>query len=109
MESAEHELIRSTGFSVHSTFEGQTLSFPRVAVSCQFHSPARSEEVLDIAIRITRLGESSVTYDFEFTHEGRAVAQGEMTSVCCRIDPNQPLAAVPIPTEVAEKLKPYVV
>lgn len=107
MESAEHELLRSTGFSVHSTFGGQTLSFPRVAVSCQFQSPARAEQLLDIAIRITRLGRTSVTYECEFTHEGRAVAQGKMTSVCCRIDPNLPLASVPIPTELAEKLKPF--
>ena len=43
MESAEHELLRSLGLSVHTTVDGEMLSFPRVATSCQFRSPARCE------------------------------------------------------------------
>jgi acyl-CoA thioester hydrolase len=108
MESAEHELLRSTGFSIHSTFEGQTLSFPRVDVSCQFQSPACCEQLLDIAIQITRLGRKSVTYHFAITHEGREVAEGNMTCVCCRVEPNQPLVSVPIPDVLVEKLQQYV-
>lgn len=108
MESAEHELLRSTGFSIYSTFEGQTLSFPRVAVSCDFKSPARCEELLEISIQITRLGRKSISYRFNFTHQGREVAEGQMTSVCCRIDPDQPLASVPIPAELANELRKYV-
>jgi acyl-CoA thioester hydrolase len=108
MESAEHELLRSTGFSINSTFEGQTLSFPRVAVACEFRSPARCEDLLDIAIRISRLGKKSVTYEFTFTHAGRDVAQGEITAVCCRVDPGRPLESVAIPSVLVEKLKQYV-
>ena len=108
MESAEHELFRSTGFSIHSTFEGQTLSFPRVDVSCQFQSPASCEQLLDIAVQITRLGQKSVTYHFAITHEGRKVATGDMTCVCCRVEPNQPLVSVPIPDVLVEKLQQYV-
>ena len=108
MESAEHELLRSTGFSIYSTFDGQTLSFPRVSVSCDYKSPARCEEVLDIAIAITRLGEKSITYRFEMSHEGRDVAEGQMTSVCCRVDPHKPLASVPIPGSLADELRQYV-
>lgn len=107
MESAEHELIRSAGFSVHSQIDGQTLSFPRVAASCDFHSPARSEDLLDIAISLTRIGTKSLTYQHHFSHEGREVATGEITSVCCRVEPGQPLVAVPLPAEVKEKLSRY--
>ena len=109
MESAEHELLRSTGLSIYSNFDGQTLSFPRVSVSCDFQSPARCEEVLDIEIRITRLGNKSVSYEFKFEHEGRPVARGEMTCVCCRVDPDQPLESVSIPEQLSEKLRRYVV
>jgi acyl-CoA thioester hydrolase len=108
MESAEHELLRSTGFSIHSSFAGQTLSFPRVDVSCEFLSPASCEQLLEIAIRITRLGNKSVTYQFAITHEGREVAKGHMTSVCCRVEPGQPIVSVPIPDVLAEKLQQYV-
>jgi acyl-CoA thioester hydrolase len=107
MESAEHELIRSLGFSVHAEYHGQILSFPRVSVSCQFKSPALCEQLLDIAIQVVRIGSKSVTYQFEFSHEGVEVASGQMTSVCCRVKPGQPLSSVPLPTELADKLCQY--
>ncbi len=107
MESAEHELIRAVGFSVHSNVDGQTLSFPRVAVSCQFTSPARCEELLDIAVTVSRIGEKSVTFEIAFSYEGREVAVGQMTSVCCRVEPGKPLASVPIPKNLADGLKRF--
>lgn len=109
MESAEHEFLVSNGFSIYTQFDGQTLSFPRVSVSCDFHSPARCEEALDIAIQIIRLGHKSITYQFSFTHEGRKVATGQMTGACCRIEHDKPLTSVPIPGVLVEKLKRYVV
>lgn len=108
MESAEHELLRSLGLSVHTTVGGEMLSFPRVATSCNFRSPARCEEILDIAIRISRLGSKSITYDFDFRIEDREVATGQITCVCCRVVPGKPLESVAIPADVAAKLRKYV-
>ena len=109
MESAEHEFIRSLGFSIHSRINGQLLSFPRVSVSCDYRSPARSEEMLDIAILVARIGTKSITYTFEVSHEGREVAKGQFTCVCCRVEPGEPITSVPIPQELVEKMQPYVV
>ena len=89
MESAEHEFIRSLGFSVHSEQAGEHISFPRVSAACDYRSPAHCEEMLDIAVTVSRLGSSSVTYDFQFSHDGRDIAAGKMTSVCCRVVPRQ--------------------
>ena len=107
MESAEHELIRQAGFSVHSLVEGETLSFPRVAASCQFHSPARCEEVLDMAVQLTKIGTKSLTYEIHFTHDQRPVATGQITCVCCKVTPGGPMESVPIPPEITEKLRPF--
>ncbi len=107
MESAEHELLRTLGFSVHSEMDGERISFPRVSASCQYTSPALSEQVLDIAIQVMRIGEKSVTYEFHFTHAGRPVAAGQMTSVCCRVSPGEPPVSRPLPFELAEKLRTY--
>lgn len=109
MESAEHELIRSIGYSVHGRIDGQLLSFPRVAASCDFHSPARSEDLLDIEISLLRIGTKSLKYALEFSIEGRPVASGKITSVCCRVEPGQPIESVPLPAEVKEKLERYLV
>jgi 4-hydroxybenzoyl-CoA thioesterase/acyl-CoA thioester hydrolase len=105
MEAAEHELLRSLGFSVYSEIDGDVVSFPRVAASCEFHSPARCEDVLDIDVAVRRVGTKSVTYGFVFSQQGRDVARGEMTSVCCRVPHGQAPVAIPIPDVVAEKLR----
>ena len=107
MESVEHEFIRSLGYSVHSLVEGDSLSFPRVSVNCDFKSPALCEEVLDAVLQVTRLGTKSVTYSTEFSHEGRQVATGQITCVCCRVAPGKPLTSVPIPEPLVAKLKPF--
>ena len=41
MEAAEHEFLRSRGLSVVLDWEGQRLTFPRVAASCDFRRPLR--------------------------------------------------------------------
>ncbi len=107
MESAEHELIRSVGFSVHLPIDGQTLSFPRVSASCQYVAPARSEDVLDIAVTLSRVGTKSLTYEFEFSNEGRPIATGQIVSVCCQVEPGKPLVSVPLPQAIADQLKNY--
>jgi acyl-CoA thioester hydrolase len=109
MESAEHELIRSLGFSVHSVEGGSTISYPRVSATCDYLSPALCEHVLDINILVARIGEKSVTYQFEFSHEGTSVATGSMTSVCCQVEPGNLPASMPIPEDMANKLRTYLV
>jgi 4-hydroxybenzoyl-CoA thioesterase/acyl-CoA thioester hydrolase len=105
MEAAEHELLRNLGFSVYSEIDGDVVSFPRVAASCEFHAPARCEDVLDIDVTVERVGTKSVTYGFAFSQQGRDVATGQMTSVCCRVPHGQPPVSIPIPDLVADKLR----
>jgi 4-hydroxybenzoyl-CoA thioesterase/acyl-CoA thioester hydrolase len=107
MESAEHELLRSLGFSVHTLLDGERVSFPRVSASCQYTAPAFSEQVLSIAVSVLKIGEKSVTYEFHFTHEGRPVAVGQMTSVCCRVAAGEAPKSRPIPAVLVEKLRIY--
>jgi 4-hydroxybenzoyl-CoA thioesterase/acyl-CoA thioester hydrolase len=105
MEAAEHQLLRSLGFSVYSEVDGDVITFPRVAASCEFRSPARCEDTLDIDVTVCRVGTKSVTYGFHFSQHGRDVATGEITSVCCRIPHGQPPVSIPIPDAVATKLR----
>jgi YbgC/YbaW family acyl-CoA thioester hydrolase len=100
MEAAEVEFLRARGLSVKITWEGDTLGFPRVAASCDYDEPARFEDVLDVTVRIARLGTKSVTYAFEFSRAGTAIAQGQVTSVCCRIGPNREIEPIEIPASM---------
>jgi 4-hydroxybenzoyl-CoA thioesterase/acyl-CoA thioester hydrolase len=105
MESAEHELLRQLGLSVVASDDQGPFGFPRVGASCDFISPVRFEDVLDIEVLVGGLSDRSVTYQFDFTHQGRKVASGKMTSVCCRLHPGSAPSSIPIPAAVANPLK----
>src|SRR6185503_2066065 len=73
MEQAEHDLLRSVGLSVISHDPEGTMSWPRIAAKCEFRSAARFEDVLQIEVRITRLGEKSITFAHRFSLGEREV------------------------------------
>jgi 4-hydroxybenzoyl-CoA thioesterase/acyl-CoA thioester hydrolase len=105
MEAAEHQLLRSLGFSVYSEIDGNTVTFPRVAASCDFVSPARCEDVLEIDVTVQRVGTKSVTYGFDFSQRGREVANGQMTCVCCIVNHGEPPVSIPLPDLIADRLR----
>ena len=104
MESAEHALLRSLGLSVTLDWEGEHLSFPRVAASCDYLRPARFQDELDVAVTVLDLGRTSVTYGFEFFKGQEAIARGQITAVCCRVGPDHGLQARAIPAAIRERL-----
>jgi YbgC/YbaW family acyl-CoA thioester hydrolase len=107
MESAECAFLRSLGLGVKLDWEGRALGFPRVAASCDYQSPARFEDVLDVDVSVLRLGTKSVTYCFEFTRQGQPIAKGQVTSVCCRIVGEHQWESIAIPESYRDRLKPY--
>ena len=105
MESAECEFLRSRGLSVKLDWEGEAIGFPRVSASCDYVKPARFEEVLDVAVRIDRIGKKSVTYAFEFSRGGELIANGKVTSVCCRVLPDNRIEGIEIPAGYRARLQ----
>ena len=104
MEAAEHLLLRSLGLSVAFEWEGKKIGFPRVAASCDYLRPARFDDLLTITVAISRLGRSSVTYDFEFFKEEELIARGQLTAVFCRVNGDGRLDSCEMPPPVREKL-----
>jgi acyl-CoA thioester hydrolase len=107
MESAECAFLRSLGLGVKIDWEGQALGFPRVAAVCDYLSPARFEDVLDVEVATLRIGEKSVTYGFDFTRRGEPIARGKVTSVCCRVLGEHRLESIAIPASYRARLEPY--
>jgi YbgC/YbaW family acyl-CoA thioester hydrolase len=105
MEAAEVEFLRSRGLSVMATMEDRTISFPRVSASCDYLRPVRFEDVVDIAVSILKIGRKSVTYGFEFLHDADAVARGQVSSVCCRVNAGEKMQSIEIPEEIRRKLE----
>lgn len=104
METAEHRFREALGHPVgEGASNGSSLGWPRVTATCDYRSPVHFGEALDIHTRVVEKGTSSLTFAFTFRRAGETVAEGRMTSVCCRMEPA--IHAVPIPEELAEGIE----
>ncbi len=108
MESVEHEFLRHLGLNILTKDETSPVSWPRVHADCDYNAAVRFEDVLTVALKISRLGTKSVTYHFDIQHDNHPVAKGKITAVCCRLFPDRAPQSIPIPAEVEQKLRPFV-
>src|SRR5262249_38506866 len=104
MESAEVEFLRSLGLSVHMPYEGWALGFPRVSASCDYLRPVRFEDLLTVTVRVQHVGRKSVTYAFEFFHDGDLLARGKVPSVCCRVNADGSFESTEVPASLRARL-----
>ena len=104
MEAAEHEFLRSLGTSVATEWDGNKIGWPRLTASCEYLSPLRFEDEVDIRLWISKKGTKSLTYQFHFTHEGKDIAQGQLTTVCCITNPGEKMCAIPIPEFITSQI-----
>lgn len=102
METAEHEMRRALGFALE---DDPVLGWPRVSASCEYRRPLRFGEEVEVAVRVVERGRSSLTFGFELRRGGEVVAEGRMTSVCCRLEPE--LRAVAIPEAMVRALAAF--
>src|SRR6266571_464637 len=85
LEEVEHDFFRSLGLSIVMTHEALEIGWPRVAASCEYFGPLRFEDEVELLMRVTKVGEKSFNYEVDFLLEGRRIALGKMTSVCCEM------------------------
>lgn len=105
MEAAEVAYLTARGLNVGVDWEGERLVFPRVSVQCDYRVPAKFDELLDIDVTLERIGTKSVVYAFAFSRAGASLADGKMTSVCCRVGPGHALEAIAIPQTLRARLE----
>ncbi|HTG31767.1 MAG TPA: thioesterase family protein [Thermoanaerobaculia bacterium] len=106
MENTEHAFLKAIGADVHiRDGEGREISWPRVSVSCDYQSPARFGDELEIHLRVIRKGTRSLTYGFEISRGGETLAKGRSTCACCVINDPGGIKAIPIPAEIAQRIE----
>ena len=106
MEEVEHAFFRSLGLSVAMQYEGMHVGWPRVSVSCDYFGPVRFEQEVELRLRVARLGEKSFNYEVDFLVDGRRMALGKTTSVCCELRPDGTMRSIAIPSSIREKIAP---
>ena len=110
MEAAEHAFYRSLGFSVHSKRLGGNLGWPRVHADCDFTSPLRFEDLVEIHLLVRERRQKSIVYAFIFrklnAEPVREVARGTLAVACVKRDKaTGKMTAVPIPRNIADKIE----
>lgn len=81
VEEAEHAYLRERGVMI---IDRELGGWPRVHVSCDFKSPLRFGDEIEVQLGIERLGAASVNWTFDVLKAGEVCAFGKMTTV--RVD-----------------------
>jgi YbgC/YbaW family acyl-CoA thioester hydrolase len=96
MEDVEHAFLRARGLQPLTRAGESTIGWPRVRCSCDFRSPLRFGDSVDLSLRVLRVGDRSVEYSVDFVVEGVPAARGSVTVACCEMA-NGKLIAAAIP------------
>lgn len=109
METAEHAFFRSLGLSIVTKKVTPPVGWPRVRAHCDFKSPLRFEDEVEIHLLVTKKKSKSLSYIFKFRKLNAKppieVARGALTVVCVRRRSDGTLAACTIPPLVARKIQ----
>jgi acyl-CoA thioester hydrolase len=109
METAEHAFFRSLGFSVAMDKADPSVGWPRVRAECDFKSPLRFEDEVEIHLLVSEKKSKSISYIFIFRKMNSPapieVARGALTVVCVSHSPGGKMSATAIPKSVADKIE----
>jgi len=103
MEEVEHAFWRSLGLTVYTPDGERVISWPRVAVACEYFGPARFEDQLELNFWIVHVGRRSLEFEVEFVRDSERIALGRITAVCCETTHGS-FAAIEIPASIRDQL-----
>lgn len=96
-ESAEIEFMRQAGMK----YGKASYAFPRVHVECDFFLPIVHDDLIDIEVFLTKLGRSSIRFEFRTLKAGDLAAKGAVVIACMDIKTQR---ATAIPDELRQRL-----
>ena len=100
-EEAEHAMWRAAGLSI----DGGGIGWPRVSASFDFREPLRFEDEIEVLVRVAAVTGKTITYTAIITRGETTIATGTHTAICVSKRPGEPMKAVPIPADIAARLK----
>ena len=104
METAEDEFLRALGSGFTFDHEGRPGGWPKVAVSCEYLSPLRYGDEVEIHLKVLKMTRSTITYGLTMRCRNVDIARGQTTSVCCVHGPDGGLAPIAIPPPLAGRI-----
>lgn len=108
METAEHAFFRSLGSSIARSGD-PTVGWPRVHASCDFKSPLRFEDEVEIHLLVSEKKSKALSYIFKFRKLNGSpqieVARGALTVVSVTLQADGRMAACSIPKIIADQIQ----
>ena len=104
MEEVEYEFLRSVGLDVILYDERGSLGFPRVESHCQYLSPARYGQIIDIQMTVVSNNGKRIEYEHELRVGDRPVAKGKICVACCRFPIDKDPYPIPVPDNILEQI-----
>ncbi len=108
MEAAEFRFFKSLGFSIWNQKLDPPIGWPRVHAECDYRSPLRFEDEVEVHLLVAEKRTKAITYAFRFRKLNAdppvEVARGRVTAVCVTHQ-NGKITSAQIPKAVAEKLE----
>ena len=77
--------------------------WPYASVSCDYKKSLRFDDVVQIHVRVTRIGAKSLTFSVSFTANGEEAARAHAVVVCAQSVTTQP-STVEIPAVFRERI-----
>jgi acyl-CoA thioester hydrolase len=111
MEATEHAFFRSLGLALHeNTAGGAMAGWVRVHAECDYVGPLRYPDLVEVRLRVTEVGSSSLSYAFEFRRsnepEAEPSARGALKVVhVVRGAQDEKMRAVDMPAEVSRRIE----
>jgi YbgC/YbaW family acyl-CoA thioester hydrolase len=96
-ESAEIEFMRSIGV----IYLRHEFTLPRVHVECDFRLALLHDDLIDIELRVAKVGNSSIHFAFRTFKEGELAASGAVIVACMD---RRTQRGMPLPDSIREKL-----
>lgn len=107
MEEIEHAFWRSLGMSVIVRDSERSVSWPRVAMHCDYRAPAHFEDELELVLQLTKIGHRSLKFKVEFLRGSVQLAEGRYTTACCEMRGGE-FKTIAVPQKIRSVLEPQV-
>jgi YbgC/YbaW family acyl-CoA thioester hydrolase len=106
-EDAEHALWRQAGLSIHA--DDSPIGWPRISAACEFRRPLKFEDEFEVRVEIIEMTTRTIKYSGEVFRDGERIATGEWKIACVTKLADGTLRATDMPSDVAERLKPFLI
>ena len=106
-ELAETEIFRACGLPFREMFERYDIWLPRKVMHTEFYRPARLDDRLEVVTYFSRVGESSLTINFDVLDAGGVSLHAAAYQVLVCVS-RQTFAKVPLPAGVVQAVERYV-